>query len=208
MQGCGDDLVVLDGAKVPDETPEHLPGLAQRILNRGFGVGGNALVVLGASAGGVLPVTLPGRGRRRARDLLQRRAVRRALRLRFRGGQHQRFSDRMRRDRNSACRSSTALMSASTWGPRSAARKRRKSGKASVTRSPGPSWSMGVRSRTRRSPSDDSYAMIFVPNFSFPLRRTAREIACPVGLSGRHGNRVRAGLLPRGSSFARMGSAG
>jgi len=34
MQGCGDDLVVLDGAKVPAATPARLPSLAQRHLSQ------------------------------------------------------------------------------------------------------------------------------------------------------------------------------
>jgi diaminopimelate epimerase len=56
MQGCGDDVIVVDGSRVPDDAPEHMPAIAQAILRRSLGVGGNALIILGTAASGVLPV--------------------------------------------------------------------------------------------------------------------------------------------------------
>ncbi len=56
MQGCGDDIVLLDGRKIPTQAGTRLPQLARRILHRHAGVGGNALLVLEKALENVLPV--------------------------------------------------------------------------------------------------------------------------------------------------------
>jgi diaminopimelate epimerase len=56
MQGCGDDVVVLDSQRIPGKAEARLPQLARRILARHSGVGGNNLLVLQKSEDNVLPV--------------------------------------------------------------------------------------------------------------------------------------------------------
>ncbi|MGO9310561.1 MAG: diaminopimelate epimerase [Spirochaetia bacterium] len=176
MQGCGDDLVVVNGPRVPAATPEHLPYLAQRILDRGFGVGGNSLVVLGASADGVLAVRcLDPEGdelgiscnasRCAARYASDSGAVSTNDFLVECGAQKHRVqiidSANVRVD-----------MGTPFSGEKSA--EIRESLRESFTRS----ILVEGRSVTYTPISlGRSYAMIFVPSFSFHVRRTAREIA-------------------------------
>jgi diaminopimelate epimerase len=176
MQGCGDDLVVLDGAKVPAATPAHLPSLAQRILNRGFGVGGNSLVVLGTSADGVLPVRcLDPEGDETGISCNGARCAARYA-------------------------SDSGAVSTNDFVIECGARKHRVQiiDSAHVRVDMGTPFSGEKTAEIRESLSESftrsilvqgrsvtytpislgrSYAMIFVPNFSFPIRRTAREIA-------------------------------
>jgi diaminopimelate epimerase len=56
MQGCGDDVVVASGARLPAEAPALFHQLARKILDRSFGVGGTAFLVLGEASEGMLPV--------------------------------------------------------------------------------------------------------------------------------------------------------
>jgi len=49
MQGCGDDVLIVNAARLPLEAHAHFPLLARSSLDRSFGVGGNALVLLGTS---------------------------------------------------------------------------------------------------------------------------------------------------------------
>jgi diaminopimelate epimerase len=176
MQGCGDDVVLLDGARIPEEAPKHLPGLAQRILKRGFGVGGNALVVLGTAAGGVLPIRcldadgddLPvscNGARCAARYASDSGTVSTNDFFIECGGQTMRAqiidSAHVRIDMGSPFSGDKAA-------------EIRESLRESFTRS----IQVQGRSVTYTPISlGRSYAMIFVPNFAFPLRRTSREIA-------------------------------
>jgi len=176
MQGCGDDVVVLNGARIPAETPAHLPSLAQRILNRGFGVGGNALVVLGTAAGSVLPVRcLDAEGddfdiscngaRCAARYASDSGTVStndfriecgtQKLRAQIIDSTHVRVDMGMPFSSEKTAEIRESLSESFTRSILVQGR--------SVTYTP---ISLGR-----------SYAMIFVPSFSFPLRRTAREIA-------------------------------
>ena len=176
MQGCGDDVVLLDGARVPAATPEHLPNLARRILDRSFGVGGNSLVVLGTSAGGVLPVRcLDGDG-----DELpvSCNAARCAARYATDSGT---VSTNDFTIESGAQRSRAQIIDSanvridmgSPFGGEKTA-EIRESLRESFTRA----LLVSGRSVTYTPISlGRSYAMIFVPNFAFPLRRTAREIA-------------------------------
>jgi diaminopimelate epimerase len=49
MQGCGEDVVVVDAPRIPAAAHARLPAIAQRLLHRGTGVGGSSLLVLGAA---------------------------------------------------------------------------------------------------------------------------------------------------------------
>ncbi len=56
MQACGDDSIIVRAAHLPPGAGPLLPVIAQRILDRSFGVGGNALLVMGPSETGDLAV--------------------------------------------------------------------------------------------------------------------------------------------------------
>ncbi len=56
MQGCGDDSIILRASQLPPGADSLLPDLAPLILDRSFGVGGNALLLMGQSEDGALPV--------------------------------------------------------------------------------------------------------------------------------------------------------
>ena len=176
MQGCGDDVVLLDGARVPAKTPEHLPHLAQRILNRSFGVGGNSLVVLGTSAGGVLPVRcLDADG-----DVcpVSCNAARCAARYATDSGtvSTNDFTIECGGHGTREQIIDSAHVRVDMGSPFSGEKTAeiRESLRESFTRA----ILVSGRSVTYTPISlGRSYAMIFVPNFAFPLRRTAREIA-------------------------------
>jgi diaminopimelate epimerase len=176
MQGCGDDVVVVDGSRVPPEAPAHLPAIAQGILDRSFGVGGNALVVLGTSAAGVLPVRcldaegddfpITGNAARCvARYATDSGAVSSTEFLIDCGAEKVRAqiidSANVRVD-----------MGLPLSGEKTA--EIRESLRESFTRE----ILVQGRSVTYTPISlGRSYAMVFVPDFTFPIRRTAREIA-------------------------------
>jgi len=176
MQGCGDDVVLLDGARVPAETPQHLANLAQRILDRRFGVGGNALLVLGTAAGSVLPVrSLDADGD----DLpVSCNGARCAARYASDSGAVS-VNDFSIESGSQAMRAQiidSAHVRIDMGSPFSGekAAEIRESLRESFTRS----IQVEGRSVTYTPISlGRSYAMIFVPNFAFPIRRTAREIA-------------------------------
>jgi diaminopimelate epimerase len=176
MRGCGDDVVLLDGARIPPETAEHLPDLARRILSRRFGVGGNALLLLGACTGGVLPVRcLDADGD----DLpVSCNAARCAARYAADSGTVS-TNDFSIESGSRAMRAQiidSAHVRIDMGSPFGAEKtvEIRESLKESFTRS----IQVQGRSVTYTPISlGRSYAMVFVPNFGFPVRRTAREIA-------------------------------
>ncbi len=176
MQGCGDDVIVVDGARIPPEAQPSLPSLARRILNRGIGVGGNRLLVLQGGREAALAVqcfdpdgddaALPGHAARCAA--------------------------RYASDSGAVSRNDFLIESAG-----------RQMGaqiidSANVRIDIGVPFSSDTVAEIRESPRDSftrsllvegrsiiytpislgqPYAMLFVPDFSFPLRRTARAIA-------------------------------
>jgi diaminopimelate epimerase len=176
MQGCGDDVVVVDGARIPAEVSKHLPSMAQGILDRSFGVGGNALIVLGTTAEGLLPVRcLDAQGddfhitanaaRCVARYATDSGAVSANEFFIECGGQKTRAqiidSVNVRVD-----------LGMPLSGEKAA--EIRESLRESFTRA----ILVEGRSITYTPISlGRSYAMIFVPDFSFPFRKTARELA-------------------------------
>ena len=176
MQGCGDDVVLLDGARIPPKTPEHLPSLAQRILNRSTGVGGNSLVVLGTSTGSVLPV--------RCLDAdgddfpISCNAARCAARYATDSGtvSTNDFAIECGARGMRAQIIDSAHVRIDMGSPFSGEKTEeiRESLRESFSRA----ILVSGRSVTYTPISlGRSYAMIFVPSFAFPLRRTAREIA-------------------------------
>jgi diaminopimelate epimerase len=176
MQGCGDDVIVMDGARIPAEAPQHLPRLARRILKRGFGVGGNALVVLGTAVSGSLPVRCLGAEGNNVD--ISCNAARCAARYATDAGvvsANDFFIEREDQKLRAQIIDSTNVrvdMGMPFGGEKSA--EIRESLRESFTRS----ILVKGRSVTYTPISlGRSYAMIFVPDFSFPLRRTAREIA-------------------------------
>jgi diaminopimelate epimerase len=176
MHGCGDDAIVVDGSRLSDEVTESLPRIAPRMLDRRFGVGGTALVVLGAAEGSVLPVRcFDGEGdeagiscnvaRCAARYASDSGAVTSGdFSLGVTGRQlPMQIIDSI---------NVRADMGVPFSGEKTA--EIRESVRESFTRSilvEGRSVSYTPISLGR------PYAMLFVPDFSFPVRRTARKIA-------------------------------
>jgi len=56
MQACGDDSIIVKAAHLPPGADPLLPRIAQKILARSFGVGGNALLLMGPTEAGELVV--------------------------------------------------------------------------------------------------------------------------------------------------------
>lgn len=176
MEGCGDDVVVVDGSRVPAEAPARLPQIARRILDRSFGVGGNALVVLGTSAHGALPV--------RCLDAdgddfpITSSAARCVARYATDSGAVSRneFVIECGEQKIRAQIIDSANVRVDLGMPFSGEKT------AEIRESLRESFSRAIlvkgRSVTYTPISlGRSYAMIFVPDFSFPVRKTAREIA-------------------------------
>jgi diaminopimelate epimerase len=176
MQGCGDDVVVLDGSRVPPEAPALLPAIAQGILDRTFGVGGNALIVFGTSAAGVLPVRcLDADGDDFA---ITSNAARCVARYAADSGavSTNDFLIECGAGRIRAQIIDSANVRVDMGMPLSGEKTAeiRESLRESFTRA----LLVQGRSVTYTPISlGRSYAMIFVPDFAFPVRKTAREIA-------------------------------
>lgn len=176
MQGCGDDSILLSAAKLPPQALLCLDDIARSMLDRGFGVGGNSLLVLGHTEEGGLNVRnftpdgeeLPPAGH----------AMRCAARYAADSGA-----------------GGPSAFTIETIGQPS---------RVQIIDSANVRVDMGMPTETqsqaeiRETPSESyvrsilvdgrnvsytpislgrSYAMVFVPDFSFPLNRTARKIA-------------------------------
>jgi diaminopimelate epimerase len=176
MQGCGDDSVVADAARIPLEAHSRFPLLARRILDRGFGVGGNALVVLGRADDTDLSV--------RCFDpdgdevALPCNATRCAARYAADSGAvtSSEFSigSMGKRLRVQIIDSANVRVDMGVPLSRETQAEMKESAKEVFTRSilvEGRAVSYTPISLGR------SYAMLFVPDFSFPVRKTARTIA-------------------------------
>jgi diaminopimelate epimerase len=176
MHGCGDDVIVVDGTKLTPETIELLGRIARKMLHRIAGVGGNELVVLGAAAGSTLPVRcLDPEGDDRD---LPCNAARCAARYASDSGavNATEFQIDSVGRKISAQIIDSAHVRVDMGRPlsREKTQEIRESVRESFTRE------ILVQGRTvTYTPISlgRPYAMIFVEDFSFPVRRTAREIA-------------------------------
>jgi diaminopimelate epimerase len=56
MQGCGEDVVVIDCSKQPQAADADLPALARLSLDRGFGIGGHSLLLVAPGRDGRVAV--------------------------------------------------------------------------------------------------------------------------------------------------------
>ena len=176
MQGCGDDVIVVDGTKLHKSAGDRMSRLARRMLNRTRGVGGSELVVFGPAAGAALPVRcldaegddrdLPGNAARCAARYASDSGAVNTSEFRI---------DCMNRGmRAQIIDSANVRVDMGTPLSREKSSEIRESLRESFTRS------LVVRGRTvTYTPISlgRSYAMIFVQDFSFPVRRTSREIA-------------------------------
>jgi len=176
MQGCGDDVVVVDGSRVPAEAPAHLPEIAQCILDRSFGVGGNALIVLGTAAAGVLPVRcMDADGNDFTITSNAARCVARYATDSGAVSTNEFFID-CGAEKIRAQIIDSANVRVDMGMPLSGEKT------AEIRESLHESFTRAIlvqgRSVTYTPISlGRSYAMIFVPDFTFPIRKTAREIA-------------------------------
>ncbi len=176
MQGCGDDAVVADAARIPLEAQSRFPLLAQRILDRGFGVGGNALLVLGRSDDADLSVrSFDPDGDETA---ISCHAARCAARYAADSGAvtSSDFSigSLGARTRVQIIDSANVRVDMGVPLSRETQAEMKESTREVFTRS------LLVEGRTvSYTPISlgRSYAMLFVPDFSFPVRKTARTIA-------------------------------
>jgi diaminopimelate epimerase len=176
MQGCGDDSVVADAARIPLEAHSRFPLLAQHILDRGFGVGGNALVILGRSDDADLSVRcFDPQG---DETDLSCNATRCAARYAADSGAvtSSDFSigSMGKRLRVQIIDSANVRVDMGVPLSRETQAEMKESTKEVFTRS------MLVEGRTVSYipiSLGRSYAMLFVPDFSFPARKTARTIA-------------------------------
>jgi diaminopimelate epimerase len=176
MQGCGDDAVVADASRIPLEAHSRFPLLARRILDRGFGVGGNAFVVLGRADDADLSVrSFDAEG---DETPISCNAARCAARYAADSGAvtSSDFSigSMGKRLRAQIIDSANVRVDLGIPISRETQAEMKESTKDLFTRS------ILVEGRTvSYTPISlgRSYAMLFVPDFSFPVRKTARAIA-------------------------------
>jgi diaminopimelate epimerase len=176
MQGCGEDVVVVDAARLPAGAHGRLSFLARCMLDRSFGVGGSALVVLGASDDADLSLRgfdpdgdeVPATGN----------SLRCAARYATDSGAAKTSDFSMgsatRRTRVQVIDSANIRVDMGVPVSREAEAEIRESDRGSFTSSllvEGRELSYTPVSLGR------PWAMLFVPDFSFPLKKTARAIA-------------------------------
>jgi diaminopimelate epimerase len=176
MQGCGDDVIIADAAKVPLEAHDRFPLLARRILDRSFGVGGNSLVLLGTSDDADLSVRCFDPEGDEASITCN--AARCAARYASDSGAVKKadftIGTASRQLRMQIIDSANVRVDMGAPLSRETAREIKESNRDSFTRS------MLVEGRTvSYTPISlgRPYAMLFVPDFSFPLKKTARAIS-------------------------------
>jgi len=176
MQGCAEDVVVMDVARVPLAAQARLPELAQRILDRRLGVGGTTLLVLSAADG----TNLPARAFDPEGDEMELscNAARCVARYASDSGlvSHNDFHLKGLAEvaRMQIIDSAHVRMDLGVPFSGEKTDEIRESNRESFTRS------MLVQGRTVTYipiSLGRPYAMLFVPDFSFPIRRTARAIA-------------------------------
>jgi len=176
MHGCGDDVVVVDGTHLAEEAERDLPRVAHRILDRRTGVGGNTLAVLFGRDGNQLPVRcfdpegderdLPcAAARCAARYASDSGAVNTGDFVITSGG---------RRIRAQIIDSSNVRVDMGSPVTLEKEAEIRESLRDSFSRSVVVNGRAVTYTPISLGPS---YAMVFVPDFSFPIRRTGREIA-------------------------------
>jgi diaminopimelate epimerase len=176
MQGCGDDAIVADAARVPLEAHSRFPLLARRILDRGFGVGGNSLVVLGRADDTDLSVRCfdPDGDETGPSCNATRCAARYAADSGAVTSSDFSIGSMGKRLRVQIIDSANVRVDMGVPLSRETQAEMKESAKELFTRSilvEGRMVSYTPISLGR------SYAMLFVPDFSFPVRKTARTIA-------------------------------
>ncbi len=175
MQGCGDDVVIVDAPRIPPAAHARLAAIAARILDRAFGVGGNALLVLGAGDDALAVRCLGPDGDDRP---LSCNGMRCAARYASDSGKVSAGDFRIAaaggKQRVQIIDSANVRVDmGQPFSPETSAQIL-ESARESFTRS------LTVKGRqVSYTPISltSPYAMFLVPDFSFPLRRTAREIA-------------------------------
>ncbi len=176
MQGCRDDVVVVDGTRLSEDAIPQLPRLARRMLDRRIGVGGNSLVVLGAGAGSLLPLHCldPDGDERDIPCSAARCAARYASDSGAVNTNDFLLDSDGRKVRTQIIDSANVRVDMGSPVSVEKVAEIRESLRESFSRS------LLVNGRTvTYTPISlgHSYAMVFVPDFTFPVRRTAREIA-------------------------------
>jgi len=174
MQGCGDDVVVMDGARLPPEALPHLSRLASRMLDRGTGVGGMFLILLGRGPESTVRCFTP----QGSETDLPCNGARCVARYATDSGAvtTERFA---LRTASGAIRiqiidsANVRVDMGRPFGPEQ---------QAQIEESPTGSFTRSIlvngKGLTYTPVSlGRPYAMVFVPSFSFPLRKTARSIA-------------------------------
>jgi diaminopimelate epimerase len=176
MQGCGDDAVVIDAARIPLEAHGRFPLLARRILDRSFGVGGNSLVILTKTDDAELSLRSFDPDGDEAD--ISCNAARCAARYATDSGavttRDFRITTLSRELRMQIIDSANVRVDMGVPLSRETEEEIRESNRDSFTRS------ILVEGRTvSYTPISlgRPYAMLFVPDFSFPLKKTARAIS-------------------------------
>jgi len=176
MHGCGDDVVVVDGTRLAEEVQRDFPRLAHRILDRRKGVGGNSLAVLLKREGNLLPVHCfdPEGDERELPCAAARCAARYAADSGAVNTNDFQIVSGGRKMRAQVIDSTNVRVDLGSPVTLEKEAEIRESLRESFSRS----VLVNGRAVTYTPISlGPSYAMVFVPDFSFPVRRTGREIA-------------------------------